>query len=294
MTRFSYSSYLSLPGLSNFRRHANRPSPMPTSSPVFRGSRRYYPPSRNMKLVNKPKKDENCVFFQKYAKFILAQGKLYEFYEGVCVYEKNPPYQRLKHTDKTNSNNDDDNNNLNYLKKKKKCECKQGERCTYKHDPEKVGVCKHWLYGNGCTRERCRLQHQSNPKVIPHCNYFVIGRCLNKKCKYTHIHVNFRAKICKQFANERYCEKGEECMFRHKWLQPGAKDTIADSSDGESKVVSKRKRNEVDDDVDVFAAGYKYIPFNISEEKLKEHEERCDRLFGDKTKRKKLRYFSDI
>nr|CAG8496647.1 11953_t:CDS:2 [Entrophospora candida] len=33
---------------------------MPTSSPVFRGSRRYYPPSRNMKLVNKPKKDENC------------------------------------------------------------------------------------------------------------------------------------------------------------------------------------------------------------------------------------------
>ncbi|CAJ0755122.1 21426_t:CDS:2 [Entrophospora sp. SA101] len=216
MTRFSYSSYLSLPGLSNFRRHANRPSPMPTSSPVFRGSRRYYPPSRNMKLVNKPKKDENCVFFQKYG------------------------------------------------------ECKQGERCTYKHDPEKVGVCKHWLYGNGCTRERCRLQHQSNPKVIPH------------------------SKICKQFANERYCEKGEECMFRHKWLQPGAKDTIADSSDGESKVVSKRKRNEVDDDVDVFAAGYKYIPFNISEEKLKEHEERCDRLFGDKTKRKKLRYFSDI
>ncbi|CAJ0764924.1 17963_t:CDS:2, partial [Entrophospora sp. SA101] len=30
-------------------RHADRPSPMPTSSPVFRGSRRYYPPSRNMK-----------------------------------------------------------------------------------------------------------------------------------------------------------------------------------------------------------------------------------------------------
>jgi len=105
--------------------------------------------------------------------------------------------------------------------------CKRGLTCTYQHDPDKLSLCPRVLSVNGCTRKakgkECLLSHTPNAHRVPHCSFYTRDRtCRNaerkdgKGCLYTHSdQVSPDTKPCEQFSELGYCERGQECEFRH-------------------------------------------------------------------------------
>src|SRR5947209_19753759 len=78
--------------------------------------------------------------------------------------------------------------------------CKDGQKCPFKHDDTRVGICKTWLKGEECpANSHCHLQHEPSPHVVPHCRHFQRGWCTNDNCRYTHVHVRKDAPLCKGF-----------------------------------------------------------------------------------------------
>ncbi|CAB4389585.1 unnamed protein product [Rhizophagus irregularis] len=67
--------------------------------------------------------------------------------------------------------------------------CKDGDLCSYKHNPNKVEICKKWLKGAECSGKKCYRQHILSAHIIPHCSHFAKGMCL----------------------------KGENCRKKHEW-----------------------------------------------------------------------------
>ncbi|XP_011629129.1 uncharacterized protein LOC18424673 isoform X1 [Amborella trichopoda] len=91
---------------------------------------------------------------------------------------------------------------------------KEGGKCPYIHDPEKVAVCTKFLKGC-CSRTNCMLTHKVIPERMPDCLYFFESMCTNEKCPYRHVNVNPKASVCDGFL-KGYCADGDEvCHILH-------------------------------------------------------------------------------
>ncbi|RIA86700.1 hypothetical protein C1645_778929 [Glomus cerebriforme] len=96
--------------------------------------------------------------------------------------------------------------------------CKDGNLCSYKHNPSCVEICKKWLKGTECSGKKCYRQHILSAHVIPHCSHFAKGMCLKgSECRYTHVKVSKRADYCKEFMEDGFCDAGENCRKKHEW-----------------------------------------------------------------------------
>ncbi|EXX69548.1 uncharacterized protein OCT59_025101 [Rhizophagus irregularis] len=96
--------------------------------------------------------------------------------------------------------------------------CKDGDLCSYKHNPNKVEICKKWLKGAECSGKKCYRQHILSAHIIPHCSHFAKGMCLKgSECRYTHVKVSKRADYCKEFMVDGFCDAGENCRKKHEW-----------------------------------------------------------------------------
>ncbi|PWY89262.1 CCCH zinc finger protein [Aspergillus heteromorphus CBS 117.55] len=94
--------------------------------------------------------------------------------------------------------------------------CYKGPTCAYTHDPNKVAMCKDFLQTGTCNAGiSCDLSHEPSSHRSPACVHFLRGRCSNPECRYTHVHVNPGAPVCRDFAVLGYCEKGDKCAERH-------------------------------------------------------------------------------
>ncbi|RHZ82162.1 hypothetical protein Glove_113g9 [Diversispora epigaea] len=167
--------------------------------------------------------------------------------------------------------------------------CKEGDKCAYIHDPDRVAVCRKWLRENKCSLgDKCTLQHKKSPHVIPYCRHFSHGLCINRKCHYTHVRVNPKASRCEAFIKERYCPKGFDCKEKHEWSFPifdddeieEAKKRKWDDSDDSNDEFKKDKKEESSrpkirvkqewEDVNEFSdGGFDFIPFEYPYEKKK-------------------------
>lgn len=93
--------------------------------------------------------------------------------------------------------------------------------CPLLHDPDKLALCKRWLFKNDCQRgDHCSLSHEPTPHNVPTCLHFQEGRCTNEDCRFAHIRVNPAAQTCDAFGRLGYCEKGVECADLHAYECP--------------------------------------------------------------------------
>ena len=84
------------------------------------------------------------------------------------------------------------------------------------HDFDKIAICKTFLQKGTCPLgEACDLSHEPTPNRVPACLHFLRGNCTNEQCRYTHVHVNPAAPVCRNFATLGFCEKGSTCAERH-------------------------------------------------------------------------------
>lgn len=104
--------------------------------------------------------------------------------------------------------------------------CKRGLSCPYLHDSTKIALCSKVLRPSGCTLPKgtCPLSHTLRPERVPHCVHFLrSGKCRNgEECKYTHATLDggVGAKICRDFSDYGWCERGRECEGRHTYECP--------------------------------------------------------------------------
>ncbi|KAI8889528.1 hypothetical protein K501DRAFT_329029 [Backusella circina FSU 941] len=94
-------------------------------------------------------------------------------------------------------------------------------RCLFKHDRERRAICMRFLRGQ-CKKSaaQCRLSHSPNPHILPHCAHFQKGNCNNPNCPYAHVGLSPDAPVCRAFAMEGYCPKGQACHQKHVHLCP--------------------------------------------------------------------------
>lgn len=151
--------------------------------------------------------------------------------------------------------------------------CKEGDYCAYKHDPNRVEVCKLWLKGSECTLgNKCPLQHVESAHLIPYCRHFCKGMCLKDDCHYTHVKVSKRAPLCKDFMVGRYCPAGMNCRKKHEWglyeepteteSEAGKKHDRDPAEDVIEREKIKKLREEMANGVNPFAAGWTFIPID--------------------------------
>ncbi|SNX87422.1 uncharacterized protein MEPE_06132 [Melanopsichium pennsylvanicum] len=100
--------------------------------------------------------------------------------------------------------------------------CKRGLSCPYLHDSSKIALCPKVLRPSGCTLPKgtCALSHTLRPERVPHCVHYLRScKCRNgEECMYTHsdkVEGGMSGKICRDFSEYGWCEKGKECKERH-------------------------------------------------------------------------------
>jgi len=124
-------------------------------------------------------------------------------------------------------------------------ECKEGEKCQYIHDREKVAVCRKFLKGK-CNDPHCKLSHKTDKDKMPVCHYFLQGICNNEHCPYSHVKVNVKAEVCPDFG-KGYCPRGSTCKLKHT-LKCQAYALTGKCPDGKNcklqHTTKKRKRKE--------------------------------------------------
>lgn len=98
-----------------------------------------------------------------------------------------------------------------------KCD-KEGGKCPYIHDREKVAVCTKFLRGT-CSNVNCELTHKIIPERMEDCSYFLQGFCTNESCPYRHVNVNPKASVCDGFL-KGYCAEGDKCNKKHTYVCP--------------------------------------------------------------------------
>eukprot|EP00117_Sycon_ciliatum_P027060 scpid33392/ scgid5981/ Zinc finger CCCH domain-containing protein 3 len=93
--------------------------------------------------------------------------------------------------------------------------CRNGVKCMYVHDRDKVAVCRKFLKGL-CDKsaEECLLSHTLSKNKVPVCNFFLQGSCPNDNCRYAHVNVSKDASPCKDFLDGN-CPLGEKCAKKH-------------------------------------------------------------------------------
>lgn len=98
-----------------------------------------------------------------------------------------------------------------------KCD-KEGGKCPYIHDREKVAVCTKFLRGT-CSNVNCELTHKIIPERMEDCSYFLQGFCTKESCPYRHVNVNPKASVCDGFL-KGYCAEGDKCNKKHTYVCP--------------------------------------------------------------------------
>lgn len=98
-----------------------------------------------------------------------------------------------------------------------KCD-KEGGKCPYIHDREKVAVCTKFLRGT-CSNVNCELTHKIMPERMEDCSYFLQGYCTHENCPYRHVNVNPKASVCDGFL-KGYCAEGDKCNKKHTYVCP--------------------------------------------------------------------------
>uniref|UniRef100_V5EXH2 C3H1-type domain-containing protein n=1 Tax=Kalmanozyma brasiliensis (strain GHG001) TaxID=1365824 RepID=V5EXH2_KALBG len=104
--------------------------------------------------------------------------------------------------------------------------CKRGLSCPYLHDSGKIALCPKVLRPAGCSLPKgtCPLSHGVRPERVPHCVHFLrLGRCRNgDECLYTHTELpdGAQTKICREFSEYGWCERGKGCQERHTYECP--------------------------------------------------------------------------
>ncbi|SPO29883.1 uncharacterized protein UTRI_06159_B [Ustilago trichophora] len=106
-------------------------------------------------------------------------------------------------------------------------QCKRGLSCPYLHDSSKIALCPKVLRPSGCTLPKgmCPLSHTPRAERVPHCvHYLRTGNCRNgDECLYTHsdkLVQGVETKICRNFSDYGWCDKGKECEERHTYECP--------------------------------------------------------------------------
>ncbi len=87
-------------------------------------------------------------------------------------------------------------------------------KCPYRHDPEKVAVCRLFLRGSCSRGDACPLRHVVSPDSMPSCKFFLEGVCAKDDCPYRHVKVNPEAAVCQEYL-KGFCSRGEECRKQH-------------------------------------------------------------------------------
>lgn len=94
--------------------------------------------------------------------------------------------------------------------------CPFGRNCMFKHDLNKVAICKEYLFKGSCSNgQGCDLSHDPTPNRTPACIYFSRGNCTNPDCRYTHVKIDADAPVCRDLATVGWCERGATCTERH-------------------------------------------------------------------------------
>ncbi|KXT09380.1 hypothetical protein AC579_6425 [Pseudocercospora musae] len=93
--------------------------------------------------------------------------------------------------------------------------CPYGPSCRFAHDPEKVAICKDFLYKTCPAGANCDLSHDPTYERVPACTHFLRGNCTKTACPYPHVNVSFDAPVCRPFASLGFCAKGVSCGDRH-------------------------------------------------------------------------------
>ncbi|KAL2312262.1 ZC3H3 protein [Schizosaccharomyces pombe] len=93
--------------------------------------------------------------------------------------------------------------------------CGKGAACRFVHEPTRKTICPKFLNGRCNKAEDCNLSHELDPRRIPACRYFLLGKCNNPNCRYVHIHYSENAPICFEFAKYGFCELGTSCKNQH-------------------------------------------------------------------------------
>ncbi|KAJ9476043.1 putative mRNA 3'-end-processing protein YTH1 (putative) [Pseudozyma hubeiensis] len=105
-------------------------------------------------------------------------------------------------------------------------QCKRGLSCPYLHDSSKIALCPKVLRPTGCTLPKgtCPLSHMVRAERVPHCvHYLRSGKCRNgEECLYTHADLTdgSRTRICRDFSDYGWCERGKLCEQRHTYECP--------------------------------------------------------------------------
>ncbi|CDW98568.1 hypothetical protein [Sporisorium scitamineum] len=106
-------------------------------------------------------------------------------------------------------------------------QCKRGLSCPYLHNSSKIALCPKVLRPAGCTLPKgtCPLSHTPRAERVPHCvHYLRSGQCRNgDECLYTHsdkLPAGLATKICRDFSDYGWCDKGKDCEERHTYECP--------------------------------------------------------------------------
>ncbi|GAC75380.1 C3H1-type Zn-finger protein [Moesziomyces antarcticus T-34] len=105
-------------------------------------------------------------------------------------------------------------------------QCKRGLSCPYRHDSSKIALCPKVLRAAGCTLPKgtCPLSHTPRAERVPHCVHYLRSRhCRNgTACLYTHADLvdGLATKICRDFSEYGWCERGASCEQRHTYECP--------------------------------------------------------------------------
>src|SRR6185312_11544249 len=128
--------------------------------------------------------------------------------------------------------------------------CKSGAKCQYRHDKERIAVCRDWLTTGTCSKPAtCPLRHEPSAHLIPHCKHFDKSICTREDCPYTHVHVSKGAKICEDFI-QGFCEQGEECEMKHLWGRKAQVEMIWQRSEEEKREMNEEVRRKVHEGVE--------------------------------------------
>ncbi|CAO3682314.1 unnamed protein product [Rhizopus microsporus] len=94
--------------------------------------------------------------------------------------------------------------------------CKDGDKCTFKHDntndPE---VCPLWVKGKCKNDELCRFKHEG-PRDIKICQFYKTQSCTKgDACPFSH---DLKLEPCRFYHIQKVCEQGDKCPYSHEAL----------------------------------------------------------------------------
>ncbi|ODV77894.1 putative transcription factor with zinc finger DNA-binding motif-containing protein, partial [Suhomyces tanzawaensis NRRL Y-17324] len=98
--------------------------------------------------------------------------------------------------------------------------CQKGSACTYQHDKSRIRICRQYLL-NRCYDKNCLFSHDCNEHNTPICRYFLEKKCTNSQCWFQHWkppcydNPNHEVWVCRPFVIGGWCGRGKKCPLLH-------------------------------------------------------------------------------